>query len=86
MTPLARFTKVKDINHPYPDDVECGGCTCNEDQSSDGIDDLSMKFRAREFFTVLGLTSGSGQVTLELSGVLEDGTPFCARDCVLIVP
>jgi len=34
---------------------------------------------------VLGLTSGSGQVTLELSGVLEDGTPFCARDCVLIV-
>ncbi|MCZ6654394.1 MAG: hypothetical protein O7D91_15375, partial [Planctomycetota bacterium] len=86
MTPLASFTRVKDINHPYAQDVECGGCMCNDDQSSDGIDDLSMKFRAREFSTVLGLTPDSAQVTLELSGVLENGTPFSARDCILIVP
>ena len=86
MTPVAHHTKTKDLNHPYPDDVACGGCSCNEDQRSDGIDDLSMKFRAREFSTVLGLTPDSGQVTLELSGVLEDGTPFSARDCILIVP
>ncbi|MCH8964704.1 MAG: hypothetical protein IIB58_07070, partial [Planctomycetes bacterium] len=86
MTPLASFTRVKDINHPSTQDVECGGCTCNDDQSSDGIDDLSMKFRARQFSTVLGLTPGSGQVTLELSGVLENGTAFSARDCILIVP
>ena len=45
---VQRFHRVleavlaKDINHPYSDDVECGGCTCNEDQSSDGITDLAV--------------------------------------------
>ena len=86
IVPLDHHTKVKDLNHPFEGTTECGGCTCNPDQHSDGIDDLSLKFRQNEFADVLGLSSGGEVVTLELTGVLEDGTPFCARDCVWLVP
>ncbi|MEE9211896.1 MAG: hypothetical protein V3U29_04500, partial [Phycisphaeraceae bacterium] len=86
ITPIMRQIKVKDLNHPHEGEVGCGGCSCNEDQSSDGIDDLSMKFRASQFGSTLGLSSGDGVVTLELTGVLEDGTPIRARDCVRLVP
>ena len=43
-----------------------------------------MKFRQDEFLTILGLL-GDEVATVELSGVLADGTAFCARDCVIIV-
>ena len=48
--------------------------------------DLSLKFRQNEFGDVLGLLPGGEVVTVELTGVLEDGTPFCARDCIRLVP
>ncbi len=85
-TPLADHTKVEDLNHPADEPTACGGCTCNDDQSSDGVDDLSLKFRTSTTLAALGLGAGDGVVTLELTGEMLDGTPFCARDCVVVVP
>jgi hypothetical protein len=84
-TPLADHTHVSDLNHPGGP-VGCGECQCNDDQSSDGIDDLSMKFRTDETLAALGIGVGDGVVTVELTGNMNDGSPFCARDCVIVVP
>jgi hypothetical protein len=84
IVPIPHHLKIKDLNHP-DDTADCpDGCTCNPDQHSDGIDDLEMKFRQSEFLTILGLL-GDEVATVELTGVLADGTAFCARDCVIIV-
>lgn len=79
--------KVKDLNHPFDGDVTCDGpCACNSDQSSDGIDDLELKFKTNDLVKQLGLSYTDGVVVLELRGTLTDGSPFCARDCVTIMP
>ncbi|MCH8880871.1 MAG: hypothetical protein IID34_13450 [Planctomycetes bacterium] len=84
--PLAEHTLIEDLNHPGGS-VECGGCQCNDNQESDGIDDLTMKFRTDETLAALGIGVGDGVVTVELRGSLLDGTPFCtARDCLVVVP
>ncbi|MCH8880010.1 MAG: hypothetical protein IID34_09020 [Planctomycetes bacterium] len=85
IAPLAGHIKVKDLNHPFEGDVECGGCACNGDQSSDGIADLELKFRTSDLLA-LGLGAESGVTTVELSGELADGSSFTARDCLVIVP
>lgn len=88
VTPVPQHTKVKDLNHPFLGPVSCnGGCACGANQSSDGIDDLSMKFQASDMAAAGLLAGPSGAIiTLELTGVLENGTEFFARDCVRIVP
>ncbi len=79
--------KVKDLNHPFDGEVGCDGpCACNPDQSSDGIKDLSMKFRTADLMTELGLDADDGLVVLTLTGFLEDGSAFFANDCIEIVP
>ncbi len=84
-TPLAEHIKVKDLNHPG-DSVGCGECACSDDQSSDGIDDLSLKFRTDTTLAALGIGAGDGVLTVELTGTMLDGTPFCSRDCLVVVP
>ncbi len=79
--------KVKDLDHPFDGEVGCDGpCACNPDQSSDGIKDLSMKFRTADLMTELGLDAEDGLVVLTLTGLLEDGSAFFANDCIEIVP
>ncbi len=84
-------TRIVDLNHPNLDEVGCGAdqvpCACNEDQSSDGIDDLQLKFDTSdmaEAFMLDGEPSGS-IITLFLSGDLTDGTRFVAADCIRTV-
>ena len=77
-------THVTDLNHPS-DGIDCGECVCNDDQSSDGVDDLSLKFRTSTTLAALGLTAGDGVVGVELIGTLLDGSAFFARDCVVVV-
>ena len=84
-SPLADHTTVEDMNHPG-DSVGCGECACNDNQDSDGIDDLSLKFRTDTTLAALGIGVGDGVVTLELTGMMMNGTPFCARDCMVVVP
>ncbi len=85
-TPLADHTQVKDLNHPFDGEVSCGQCTCNDDQSSDGIGDLSLKFRTSTTLEALEITAAGGVVGVELIGSLLDGSTFFARDCVVVVP
>ncbi len=79
----------KDLNHPNPAPATCatGGCTCNADQSSDGIDDLELKFDTADMASALELDDLAVDeiVTLVLSGELTDGTAFTASDCIRIV-
>jgi len=65
-----------------------GGETCDcGDELGDGILDLGMKFHSYELRTELGLAGLPGDTAVELvvTGSLLDGTPFEARDCVVIV-
>ena len=81
--------QVKDLNHPNPDPATCetGGCTCNDDQSSDGIDDLKLQFNTDEMDAALNLSSeAAGTIlTLLVTGELNDGSSFSASDCIRIV-
>ena len=77
--------QFKDLSHPY---TGSGPCSCNVNHSSDGIMDLSMKFRTDDLVDALelnDLTPGD-LVELVLSGTLADGCEFIAFDCVRIVP
>jgi hypothetical protein len=83
--------KIVDLNHPNDDEVGCGGeavpCACNDDQSSDGIDDLSLRFATSamaEAF-LLDEAPGGSIITLVLTGELADGSGFAAADCIQIV-
>ena len=81
--------KFKDLNHPY---VGPGPCSCNESEDSDGIMDLSMKFRTDDVCDALMLNClrlelpGGTIVELALVGELSNGCEFIAFDCVLLVP
>ena len=87
---------ILDLNHPFPDDVDCvnGPCACNKDQSSDGIDDIWMKYRTDEMMAGLPLASGEGTVILSVTSELDESAypdepinvGFIASDCILIVP
>jgi hypothetical protein len=77
--------QFKDINHPWTGE---GACSCNEDQDSDGIMDLAMKFRTDDVVDELGLwDQPPGAIVLFLlTGELADGCEFIAIDCMRIVP
>ncbi|MCH8053383.1 MAG: hypothetical protein IH895_04930, partial [Planctomycetes bacterium] len=85
-TPLADHTEVDDLNHPFAGEVGCGECACNDNQESDGISDLKLKFRTDTTLAALGLTASGGVTTVELTGSMLDGSTFVARDCVVVVP
>ncbi len=82
-------SRVIDLNHPNPDPATCqtGGCTCNDDQSSDGIDDLHLMFNTDEMAAAFDLDPEpvGSIITLVLSGELNDGSAFTASDCIRIV-
>lgn len=62
--------------------VECG---CVE-ESSDGYEDLILKFYRSEIIDVLGDLHGVSELQLTLKGRLGDGEEFTARDCIVIRP
>ena len=74
-----------DLNHPY-DGV--GPCSCNVNQSSDGLLDLVMKFRTDDLVSALALNDlpEGAVVEVVLTGTLGNGCAFTATDCVRIVP
>lgn len=64
---------------PEADGFNCGDCPVLE---PDGYPDLAMKFRVQEVVAGLGFVPDA-LVELEVTGLLEDDTPFLAIDCVL---
>lgn len=77
--------------HSVPEDVatpfEGDLCDCHEG-APDGFVDLMMFFKTQEVVDALELDqeSNGAVIELELTGFLKDGMPFCARDCIRIVP
>ncbi|UCG51252.1 MAG: hypothetical protein JSW58_13805 [Candidatus Latescibacterota bacterium] len=59
-------------------------CTVTR-HKQDGFDDLDLKFPTGDVIAALGAVSTGEVVVLTLTGSLDDGTTFEARDCVRIV-
>ncbi len=73
---------VRDASTPFYDDL----CDCHR-RRRDGIDDLVLRFSARDIVRELELR-GIGPKTpvmLTVRGQLLDGTPFDASDCILTI-
>jgi hypothetical protein len=73
---------VKDATAPSDD---ADPCACH-DRVRDGIDDLIVKFSARDMVRAFSLATEprGAAVPLALSGYLLDGTPFEASVCVVL--
>jgi hypothetical protein len=59
-------------------------CECTTD-GPDGYMDLTLKFKKKDIFSVLGSVSKGDVIPLKITGSLLDGTEFEGIDCVLIV-
>ncbi len=77
--PRGPHSVFADVGTPFEGEI----CGCHE-LGGDGITDLSMKFRRSDISEVLELNDFAlgSSVELVLSGVLLDGTPFSAYDCI----
>jgi hypothetical protein len=73
---------IKDESAPIEVGIECA-CQVG----IDGINDLMLHFSRRDVILALGLDQMElgTEVPITLEGVLLDGTPFMATDCVKIV-
>jgi hypothetical protein len=81
--PPGPHSVLEDVGTPF----DGASWDCHE-LEGDGILDLSMKFKTQDVVTALGLDAlpDGALVELAVSGLLTDGTPFTASDCVRLVP
>ena len=73
-------SSYEDVAAPFGGDL----CGCAEN-GPDGLMDLTLKFSREDLLTALG-SPQRGDLSLTLTGTLLDGTPFEARDCIVLVP
>jgi parallel beta-helix repeat protein len=78
--PPLRYS-FEDVSTPLEDGEECD-CT---DEGPDGLMDLTLKFQKSELAATLGNAYSGDVLPLTLTGQMNDGTPFEAMDCVVIV-
>lgn len=64
--------------------ASAGDCPCS-DAGPDGVPDLALKFSRREIAVLCEDVSTGDRITLTVRGRMQDGTPFTAGDCLLIV-
>jgi hypothetical protein len=81
--PPGPHSVYEDVATPF----EGEACECH-DLGGDMIPDLLMHFQSELVAPALGLTKAPAETLVELTvtGMLLDGTPFFATDCVRIVP
>lgn len=73
--------EFEDVSAP----VETGtDCECGED-GPDGFMDLTIKFNTLDVIQFIGEVAKGEIVTLKITGLLLDGTPFDGIDCIHIV-
>ena len=73
--------EFEDVSAPINTDTDC---ECGEG-GPDGFMDLTMKLSGPDVVQLIGDVEKGESVTLKISGVLLDGTPFEGIDCVYIV-
>jgi len=72
---------IEDVASPIANrEHECD-CTV---AGADGFDDLTLKFDTQEIVASLGSITDGDEVSLTLTGNLNDGTPIKGIDCVVI--
>ena len=76
-------SKIEDVSTPVADKVDV--CDCTTD-GADTFDDLTLKFKTQDIVSTLGSVSGGDAIVLTITGILLDGTPFDASDCIIITP
>jgi hypothetical protein len=69
-----------DVATPYDGDEWCG-CTT---EGPDGYTDLTLKFQKAMIAEAIGMAYDGQVIQLTITGMLNDGTPFEAMDCVWI--
>ena len=74
---------IEDVATPFEGET----CEC-DDLGGDMVPDLMMFFQSELLTPALGLgqAPGGSMVELTVTGMLLDGTPFFATDCVRVVP
>ena len=73
-------SSFEDVASPLSDPNECECTTAGPD----GYTDLTLKFRTQEIVEALGEVNHGDVLTVTLTGVLEDGTPIKAVDCIVV--
>ncbi|MCK4539111.1 MAG: DUF1080 domain-containing protein [Candidatus Krumholzibacteria bacterium] len=74
-------SELEDVSAPAETDTDC---ECSE-EGPDGLMDLTIKFSTFDVIQLIGEVVKGDIVTLTISGVLLDGTPFEGIDCICIV-
>jgi hypothetical protein len=74
-------SNVEDVSTPLIGGAECD---CTRD-GPDGYDDLTLKFKTQDIVSAVGPVSTGDTLILTLTGVLLDGTPLEAQDCMVVV-
>ncbi len=77
---------LEDVSTPYLPFVNkpLNKMTCNS-KGKDGFMDLTVKFDATRFLTILAKYKINDVVTLKLTGKLKNGTPIQGEDLIIIV-
>ena len=76
------FHQIRDVATPV---IESGdSCACTT-EGRDGFEDLNMRFWIPAIMEALGTVSHGEERRITVTGELEDGTPFEAQDCVVVI-
>ncbi len=76
--------RIEDVSTAPTTPTGSPDCVCPE-YGPDGFADLRLKFSLAEIARIVGPARMGDRVQLVLAGLLKDGTPFMAADCVEIV-
>lgn len=75
---------LEDVATPF-NGVSCDDCLDCTELGPDGLDDLTVKFKAQEIIAVLGDVEDGECILLELTGETIDGIPISGTDIGLII-
>ncbi|MCH7548685.1 MAG: T9SS type A sorting domain-containing protein [Candidatus Krumholzibacteriota bacterium] len=81
VAPLPIDGGISDVAKLVDDNSDCA-CTRKK---RDGFDDLTAKFSAVDIAAAITIGEPGEELVLTLTGLLMDGTPFVARDCITFV-
>lgn len=76
-------SSIEDVATPFSGELsDCDSCSV---AAGDGYDDLTLKFDRQEVVAAIGDVADGQCLTLELTGMLTDDTPFHGEDVITII-